>query len=76
MDHSRELQRMLQRAQQIRLARSRPPLWLVTGVFRGEEVPEPPDGVETFQPWIVVHVDGERPADDTDNPVGNLCPLS
>lgn len=76
MDQSRELQRMLQRAQQIRLARSRPPLWLVTGVFRAEEVPEPPDGVETFQPWIVVHVDGERPADDTGKPVGNLYPLS
>ena len=76
MDHSRELQRMLQRAQQIRLARSRPPLWLVTGVFRGEEVPQPPDGLGTFQPWIVVHVDGERPADDTGKPVGNLYPLS
>ena len=76
MDHSRELQRMLQRAQQIRLARSRPPFWLVTGVFRGEEVPEPLDGVETFQPWIIVHVDGERPADDKGKPVGQLCPLS
>ena len=67
---------MLQRAQKIRLARSRPPLWLVTRVFRGKEVPEPPDGVESFQPWIVVHVDGERPADDTGKPVGNLYPLS
>ena len=69
------LQRMLQRAQQIRLARSRPPLWLVTGVFRGEEVPEPPDGVETFQPWIVVRVDAERPATDKAKPVGKLCPM-
>ena len=75
MDHSGELQRMLQRAQQIRLARSRPPLWLVTGVFRGEEVPEPPDGVETFQPWIIVRVDGDRSANDTGQPIGKLCPL-
>ena len=66
---------MLQRAQQIRLARSRPPFWLVTGVFRGEEVPEPPDGVETFEPWIVIHVDADRPANDGGTPEGKLCPL-
>ena len=66
---------MLQRAQQIRLERSRPPLWFVTGVFRGEGVPEPPEGVETFQPWIVVRVDGDRPADDEGTPEGKLCPL-
>ena len=66
---------MLQRAQQIRLARSRPPLWCVTGVFRDEEVPEPPDGVKTFEPWIVIYVDGERPVDDTGQPIGKLCPL-
>ncbi|WP_188021990.1 hypothetical protein [Synechococcus sp. RS9907] len=66
---------MLQRAQQIRLARSRPPLWFVTGVFRGEEVPKPPEGVETFQPWIVVRIDGERPADDKGTPEGKLYSL-
>jgi len=66
---------MLQRAQQIRLARSRPPFWLVTGVFRGEEVPEPPDGVKTFEPWIVIYVDGERPVDDKASPEGKLCSM-
>lgn len=53
-----------------------PPFWLVTGVFRGEEVPEPADGVETFEPWIVIHVDTDRPANDNGKPVGKLCPLN
>ena len=66
---------MLQRAQQIRLARSMPPMWVATGIFRGEEVPEPPDGVETFKPWIIVGVDGDRPANDIGPPIGKLCPL-
>ena len=66
---------MLQRAQQIRLARSRPPLWCVTGIFRGEEVPEPPEGVETFQPWIVVRVDSARPIGNEGTPEGKLCAI-
>ena len=76
MDNSRELARLLRKAQDLHFAKIRPPLWLVTGVFEGEEVPEPPDGVETFQPWIVVRVDGDRPANDTGQPIGKLCPLS
>lgn len=76
MDNSRELARLLRKAQDLHLATTRPPLWLVTGVFRGEAVPEPPDGVATFKPWIVIHVDGERPVDDKGKPVGKLCHLT
>ena len=76
MDYSRELARLLRKAQQVHLEKTRPPMWLATGVFRREEVPEPPDGVETFEPWIIVRVDGKRPADDKGKPVGKLCPLS
>ena len=76
MDNSRELARLLRKAQQVHLEKTRPPMWLATGVFRREEVPEPPDGVETFEPWIIVRVDGKRPADDNGKPVGKLCPLS
>ena len=76
MDNSRELARLLRKAQDIHLAKTQPPLWLVTGVFEGEQVPEPPDGVATSEPWIVIHVDGKRPAGDTGNPIGKLCPLS
>ena len=61
MDNSRELARLLRKAQQVHLEKTRPPLWIATGVFRGEEVPEPPDGVETFKPWIVVQ-DEETPS--------------
>ena len=75
MDHSREISRLLRKAQQVHLEKTRPPLWLVSAVFHGEEVPEPPDGVETFKPWIVIHVEGERQGDDTRKPVGILCPL-
>ena len=75
MDNSRELARLLRKAQQVHLEKTRPSLWITTGAFRGEEVPEPPDGVETYRPWIVVHVDAERPADDTGQPIGKLCPL-
>ena len=75
MDNSRELSRLLRKAQQVHLAKTQPPLWLVTGVFEGEEVPEPPVGVATYKPWIIIHVDGKRPADDTSKPIGKLCPL-
>ena len=64
MDNSRELAKLLRKAQDLHLASTRPPLWCVTGVFRGEEVPEPPNGMATFTPWIVIHVDAERPATD------------
>ena len=75
MDNSRELARLLCKAQQVHLEKTRPPLWITTGVFRGEEVPEPPDGVETFKPWIIVRVDAERPATDKGKPVAKLCPM-
>ena len=48
-------------------------MWLVSGAFRGEEVPEPPDGVEIYRPWIIIRVDAERPATDKGKPVGKLC---
>ena len=57
MDNSRELARLLRKAQDIHLAKTQPPLWLVTGVFEGEQVPEPPDGVATYEPWIVIHIE-------------------
>ena len=75
MDNSRELARLLRKAQDLHLATTRPPLWLVTGVFEGEETPRPPGGVAVFEPWIVIRVDGKRPADDTGKPIGKLCPL-
>ena len=76
MDNTRELARLLRKAQDLHLATTRPPLWLVTGVFEGEEAPPPPEGVAVFEPWIVIHVDGKRPADDTGKPEGKLCPLN
>ena len=76
MDNSRELARLLRKAQDLHLAKTQPPMWFVTGVFEGEEVPEPPAGVATYEPWIVIRVDGKRPADDTRKPEGRLCPLS
>lgn len=76
MDNTRELSRLLRRAQDLHLATTRPPLWFVEGVFKGEEVPEPPSGIATFQPWIVIHVDADRPANDNGKPIGKLCPLS
>ena len=76
MDNSRELARLLRKAQDLHLAKTRPPVWFVTGVFEGEEVPQPSDGVDTFKPWVIIHVDGKRPADDKGIPKGKLCPLS
>ena len=76
MDNSRELARLLRKAQELHFAKTQPPLWLVTGVFEGEETPPPLDGVAVFEPWIVIHVDGKRPANDTGKPEGKLCPLS
>lgn len=76
MDNSRELARLLRKAQDLHLATTRPPLWFVSGVFLGEAVPEPPDDVATFKPWIVIRVDGERPAEDPGKPIGKLCPLA
>ena len=73
MDNSRELAIAAQSTTSAP-EKTRPPLWIATGVFRGEEVPELPM-VETYRPWIVVHVDAERPADDTGQPIGKLCPL-
>ena len=32
--------------------------------------------VATFAPWIVIHIDAERPATDKGKPIGKLCPLS
>lgn len=32
--------------------------------------------VATFTPWIVIHIDAERPATDKGKPIGELCPLS
>ena len=75
MDNSRELARLLRKAQDIHLAKTQPPLWLVTGVFEGEQVPEPPAGIATYKPWIVIHVNGKRPAGDTGKPEGRLCSM-
>ena len=75
MDNSRELARLLRKAQELHFAKTQPPLWLVTGVFEGEETPPPPDGVAVFEPCIVIRVEGKRPADDTGKPEGKLCPL-
>ncbi len=76
MDNSRELARLLRKAQDLHLAKTQPPLWLVTGVFEGEETPRPPCGVAVFEPWIVIRVEGPRPANDTGKPEGKLCSLS
>ena len=76
MDNSRELARLLRKAQELHFAKTQPPLWLVIGVFEGEETPPPPDGVAVFEPCIVIHVDGKRPAGDTGKPEGKLCPLA
>ena len=75
MDNSRELARLLRKAQQVHLEKTRPPLWFVEGVFNGEKVPEPPAGIATFRPWIVIHIDADRPANDNGEPIGKLCPL-
>ena len=75
MDHSREISRLLRKAQQVHLEKTRPPIWFVEGVFNGEEVPEPPAGIATFQPWIVINVDAYRPASDNGKPIGKLCQL-
>ncbi|MGC6481974.1 MAG: hypothetical protein ACON4T_00175 [Synechococcus sp.] len=63
---------MLQRAQQIRLARSRPPLWMISDIYGDETAPEPP--VEVFG-TIIVRCEGKRPEGDTGKPVAMLCPL-
>ena len=75
MDHSRELARMLKRAQQIKLSATRPPIWIAYR-YEGEEIPEPPDGVETFTPWIIVTIEGEREAGYLNRAHGRLCPQS
>ena len=75
MDNSRELARLLRKAQDLHLAKTQPPMWFVTGVFEGEEVPEPPAGFATYEPWIDIRVDGKRQADDTGKPEGKLCPM-
>ena len=75
MDHSRKISRLLRKAQQVHLEKTRRPIWFVEGVFNGEEVPEPPAGIARFRPWIVIHVDADRPANDNGKPIGKLCPL-
>ena len=73
MDHSRELARLLKRAQQIKLAATRPPIWIAYR-HEGEDIPQPPEGVETFTPWIVITTDGPRSADDPGRAHGCLYP--
>ena len=76
MDNSRELARLLRKAQQVHLAVTAPPMWIVTNRYKGEETPLPPDGVAVFEPWLVFSCEGERPEGDTGKPEGKLCPLS
>ena len=75
MDHSRELPRLLKRAQQIKLSATRPPIWIVYR-HEGEDIPLPPDGIETFTPWIVVTIEGESETDYLNMAHGRLCPQS
>ena len=76
MDNSRELARLLRKAQQVHLEKTRPPIWMVTNKYEGEVTPSPPDGVAVFEPWLVFSYEGERPEGDTGQPIGQLCPLS
>ena len=76
MDNSRELARLLRKAQQVHLAVTAPPFWIVTNKYEGEETPLPPDGVATFKPWLVFSCEGKRPEGDAGQPEGRLCPLS
>ena len=73
MDNSRELARLLKRAQQIKLTATRPPIWIACR-YEDEDTPHPPDGVETFTPWIVVTTEGARSADDPGRAHGHLYP--
>ena len=76
MDNSRELARLLRKAREVHLAKTAPPIWMVTNKYEGEETPSPPDGVAVFTPWLVFSCEGERPEGDTGKPIGKLCPLS
>lgn len=76
MDNSREMARLLRKAQDLHQETTRPSFWIVTGVFHDEEVLEPPGGQATFQPWIVIGVEGKRPADSLGKPEGKLSYMS
>ena len=75
VDNSRELARLLRKAQQVHLEKTRPPIWMVTNKYQGEETLSPPDGVPVFEPWLVFSCEGERPEGDSGKPIGNLCPM-
>lgn len=73
MDNSKELARLLRKAQNIRLAKTQPPLWIAYR-FEDEEIPQPPDGIELFMPTMCITIEGSRPADNKGKPYGQLSP--
>lgn len=73
MDHSRELARLLQRAEKLRLDVTRPPVW-VGYRYSDEPVPAPPSGQDTFKTHIIITVDGSRPDNDPNRAYGFTCP--
>ena len=75
MDNSRELARLLRKAQDLYLVKTRPPIWMVTNKYEDEETPSPPVGLAVFKPWLVLSCEGKRPEGDNGNPIGKLCPF-
>ena len=74
MDNSRELARLLAST----IGASGENTTTVVGghrIFRGEEV-QSHRWCGDLQAEIIIHVDAERPADDTGKPIGKLCHLN
>ena len=71
VDNSKELARLLQRAEKLRVNITRPPFW-VGYRYSDELVPEPPSGQDTFKPHVIITVDGSRLASDKGIPSGYL----
>ena len=52
MVNSRELAKLLCKAQDLHSAETQPQLWMLTEKYEGEETPKPPYGVAVFTPGL------------------------